>query len=58
MEIVQSALTVIFKLVIDGLTIIIIVVLGTVNLHFQSQFAFISLRPILGTEAAYVMATV
>ena len=57
-ETVQSALTVIFKLVIDGLTSIILVPLGTVNIHFQSWFVLISLRPILGIAAAYVTATV
>ena len=34
----QSALTVIFKLVISGLTSIILIVLGTVNLQFQGKF--------------------
>ena len=54
-ESVQSALTVIFKLVMDGLTRVILVVLGAVNLQFQGQFVSISLRPILGIVAAYVM---
>ena len=45
------ALTVIFKLVIW-------VVLGIVNLHFQGLFVPISLRPILGTVAAHVLGTV
>ena len=44
------ALTVIFKLVIW-------VVLGIVNLHFQGLFVPISLRPILGTVAARVLGT-
>ena len=34
------------------------IVLGTVHLQFQGRFASISLRPILGIVAAYVMATV
>ena len=37
-ETAQSALTVIFKLVISGLTSIILIVLGTVNLQFQGKF--------------------
>ena len=45
------ALTVIFKLVIW-------VVLGIVNLHFQGLFVPISLRPVLGTVAARVLGTV
>ena len=47
-ETAQSALTVIFKLVIGGLTNIILVVLGTVNFQLQGQFVTISLRPIPG----------
>lgn len=43
----QSALTVIFKLVISGLTSVMLVVLGTVNLLLQDQFVSISLRPVL-----------
>ena len=42
-ETAQSALTVILKLVIDGLTNVILVVLSTVTLQFQS--ICISLRP-------------
>jgi len=57
-ETAQSALTVILKLVIGGLTSVIFIVLGTVNLHFQGWFVSISLRPVLGTAAAFVMATV
>ena len=56
-EAAQSALTVIFKLVIGGLTSIILMVIGMVNLQFQGQFVSISLRPIPGIVAAYVMAT-
>ena len=57
-ETAQSALTVILKLVTGGLTSVILIVLGAVNLHFQGQFVSISLRPVLGIVAAYVMATV
>ena len=56
-ETIRSALTVILKLVIGGLTSIISIVLGTVNLHFQGRFVSISLRPVPGIVAAYVMAT-
>ena len=42
-ETAQSALTVIFKLVMGGLTSIILVVLGRVNLQFQGLFVPISL---------------
>ena len=49
-ETTQSASsTVIFKSVMGGLTRVILIVLGTVNLHFQDQFVSISLRPILGS---------
>ena len=41
-----------------GLISVILIVLSTVNLQFQSQFVSISLRPVLGIVAAYVMATV
>ena len=54
----QSALIVIFKLVISGLTSVILIVLGTVNLQFQGPFVLISLRPVLRIVAAYVMSTV
>ena len=56
-ETAQSAPTVILKLVIGGLTSVILIVLGTVNLQFHVRFVSISLRPILGIVAAYVMAT-
>ena len=36
-ETAQSSLTVILKLVIHGLTIIILIVLDTINLQFQGQ---------------------
>ena len=57
-ETAQSTLAVIFKLVIGALISVILVVLGTVNLQFQSNAVSISLRPFLGTVAAYVMAMV
>ena len=56
-ETAQLALTVILKLVISGQTSIILIVLSMVNLQFQGQFVPISLRPVLGIVAAYVMAT-
>ena len=56
-ETIQSALTGVLKLVISGLTRVIWIVLGTVNLQFQGLFVSSSLRPILGIVAAYVMAT-
>ena len=40
-----------------GLTRVILLVLDAVNLQFQGQFVSISLRPILGIVAAYVMAS-
>ena len=46
-EIALSALIVILKLVISGLTSVILVVLDAVNLQFQGQFVSTSLRPIL-----------
>ena len=54
-ETAQSALTAL-KLVIGGLTSIILIVLSTVNLQFHGQFVPISLKPILGLVAANVMA--
>ena len=42
-----SALLVIFRLVIGNVTSVILIVLGVVNLQFQSPFASIFLRPIL-----------
>ena len=54
----QSFLTVIFKLIIGGLTGVILVVLGTVNLQFQGLFVPISLRPVIKLVAAYGMGTV
>ena len=57
-ETAQSALPAIFKLVIGGLTSIILVVLGTVNLQFQGPFVPIPLRPVLGIMVAHVVGTV
>ena len=57
-ETVQSALTVIFTLVISGMTCIISIVPGTVNLQFQGPFVLISLRPFLRIVAAHVLGTV
>ena len=41
-ETAQSALTVIFKLFVGGLTSDILIVLGTVNLQFQGWFVSVS----------------
>ena len=57
-ETAQSALTIILKLVIGGLTSVILIVSSTVSLQFLGWFVPISLRPVLGIVAAYVMATV
>ena len=54
----ESALTVILKLVIGGLTSVILIVLSKINLQFQGCVFPISLRPVLRNVAAYVMATV
>ena len=51
----RSSLSVIFKLVISGLTSIILVVLGTVNLQFRGALTPISLWPILRIVAAQVL---
>ena len=53
-ETAQSVLTVVLRLVIDGLTSIILIALGTVNLKFQHRFVSIFWRPILGMMAVYV----
>ena len=55
-ETAQSSLTVIFKLVISGLTSITLVVLGSVNLQFRGALVPISLWPILRTVAAEVQS--
>ena len=57
-ETAQSALTVLFKLVIADLTSVIVIVLGTVNLQFRGPFVPISLRPFLRIVAAYVVGIV
>ena len=57
-ETAQSALTAILKLVIGGLTRVILIVLSPVSLRFQGQLVPISLRPVLGIVAAYVLGTV
>ena len=57
-ETAQSALTVILKLVVDDLASVILIVLGTVNFQFQRWFVPISLKPVLGIVAAYVIATI
>ena len=53
-----SALTDILKFIIGDLISVILVVSGTVNLPLQGWLVLISLRSVLGTVAAYVMATV
>ena len=57
-ETAQSALTVIFRLVIGGLTSVILIVLGTVNLQFQGPFVPISLWPVLRIVTTHVLGTV
>ena len=57
-ETAQLALTFIWKLVIGAPIRIILIVLSVVNLQFQGQVCSISLRPVLGTVAVYIMATV
>ena len=57
-ETAHSSLTVILKVVIDGLTSVILIALSTNNLQLHDQCVLIFLRPILGTVAAYVIATV
>ena len=47
-----------FKLVIGGLTSIILVILGTVNLQFQGPFFPMHLWPVLRIVAASVMGRV
>ena len=54
----QSSLTVIFKLVVSGLTSIILIVLGTVNLQFWGALVPISSWSILRIVAAHVLGTV
>ena len=54
----QSALTIILKLIIGGLTTTILIVLNTASLQFQDWFVPISLRPVLRTVAGYILAIV
>ena len=54
----QSTLPVILKLVRWWSDQCYLDCLSTVTLQFQDQFVSISLRPVLGIVAAYVMATV
>ena len=46
------------QLAFSGLTSIVLVVLGTVNFHFQDALIPVSLQSILGTVAAHVLGTV
>ena len=55
---VHSSLPVIFRLVVGGLTSVILVVLGIVNLQLQGPFVPISLKSLLGIVAVYVLGTV
>ena len=54
----QSALAVILKLVISGLTSVILIVLGTVSVQFQGPLVPISLRPVLRVVATHIRAMV
>ena len=53
-----SSLTVIFRLVISGLTSDMLVVLDTASLQFQHPFVPVSLWPVLGIVVAHVLGTV
>ena len=57
-ETAQSVLTVIWRLVISGLTSVILIVLSAVSLQFQGQLVLISSRPVLRIVAAPVTDTV
>ena len=57
-ETAQSSVTVIFRLVINGLTSITLIVFSTVNLQVQGPFVLISLWPILGIVATHVLGMV
>ena len=57
-EAAQSALTIILKLVISGLTSVMMIVLSIVNLQFRGLCVSISLRLVLRIMAAYVMLAV
>ena len=58
MQKLQSALTVVLKLVMQWSCSIILTILSIVSLQFQGQFVPISLRPVLRIVAAYFMDTV
>ena len=53
-ETAESSLPVLFRWAMGGLSSVILVVLGAVNLQFQGQSVSSSLRPILRIMAAYV----
>ena len=57
-ETAQLALPITLKLVIEGLTSVILLVLGTVNLQFQGPFVPISLWSVLGIVAAFVVGAI
>ena len=54
----STIVSVILELVNGGLTDVILIVLGIVNLRFQGLTVSISLRPVLRIVAADVMGTV
>ena len=54
----STVMSVILELVSGGLTHVILIVLGIVNLQFQGPIVSISLRPVLRIVAADVMGTV
>ena len=57
-ETAQPALTGIFRLVISGLTSVILTVLGTVSLQYQGPFVPIYLWPVLRIVTAHVLGIV
>jgi len=57
-ETAQPSLTVISKVVISGLTGMISIILGAVNLQFQGPFVPISLQSVLRIVASHVLDTV
>ena len=57
-ETAQPSLTVISKVVISGLTGMILIILRAVNLQFQGPFVPISLQSILRIVASQVLDTV
>ena len=54
----QSQLDSHLQIVTGGLTSVFLTVLGEVNLQLQGPFVPISLRPVLGFVAAYVLCTI